>query len=126
MNYCCEAYASLYVNECRYREWGRDDTHADWPHYRCDTYGPKRRIVEKYADLLLDEEGNLKPKSDTCPFCKLAQPTGTYPDMTGLEYVELEDVPEERCKGVTRHIAREPDWEVGAALIRRLHGHARS
>lgn len=132
MNYCCEAYTSLYVNSCRWRD------HGEWPHAGCPSYSTQHHLLTKYPELLLEDptaeflkDTKLKPKADTCPFCDMCLlNTGKYPDVeqsNGREivYAELADVPESRTPGVTRHIAQEPDWEVGGNLIRRLHEHAR-
>lgn len=122
MNYCCEAYVSLYREPCGYHK-GRYDAHT------CPQIDPSH-LRSRYFDLLMDGPGKLKPKSDTCPFCKQSLlNTGKYPkDMTGLEYATLEDVSEDRAVHATRHVlppvpedftyARDP--EAAASLVGKM------
>jgi hypothetical protein len=134
MNYCCEVYASLYHNSCRWRD------HGVWPHAGCQEYEQKSNIISRYATLLLEDptvlrwDTVLKPKSDVCPFCNEKYdgygPNSLDPwdDKTWLL---LEDVPEDRARHAERHVYQTPDPEAGASFVRRLReangiGNARS
>lgn len=122
MNYCCEAYASLYVNSCRWRD------HGVWPHGGCEAYSPQLHLILKHRELLLEDptaeflkDTELKPKSKTCPFCEQSYdgrgPSARDP-QTDMVWVTLKDAP--GTKGAVRHIAQPPDMEVGAGLARWL------